>query len=228
MSASSHDQPKKSNSVLDKLTQRITTMREDFVDRERRKQSSNNVNSNQVHFTTRTQTSEDCLVIEKKLPSPPELRQRQISSEFLPLSIRESFRVSLDDDNSLAERTLNIAQLTASLRKKASNESSTSTVVQDIFSSESSEQAKEMIIHGLRDDFHHLRHRAASESSIEEPVTPPRSPVKPTSEKPSQPSTVLRAGPRFRSHTILSNHSFKRDTIYPVSVRLDAIDVLAC
>ena len=97
-----------------------------------------------------------------------------------------------------------------------------STSVQDIFSSESSEQAKEMIISGLRDDFHHLRHRAASESSIEEPVTPRLSPVKPTSETSSQQSTALLAGPRFRSHTILSNGSFKRDTIYPVSVRIES------
>ena len=83
MSASSHDQPKKSSSVLDKLGQRFTTIKEDIADNLERRKTYNSVTSNQVHFTTRTHASEDSLVIEKKPPSPPELRQRQISSESL-------------------------------------------------------------------------------------------------------------------------------------------------
>lgn len=83
MSAGSHDTPKKSSSVLEKLGQKITNIREDIADNlERRKQSYNHANSNQVHFTTRTHTSEDSLVIEKKPATPPpEIRQRQASGE---------------------------------------------------------------------------------------------------------------------------------------------------
>ena len=82
MSAGSHETPKKSSSVLEKLGQKISNIREDIADNlERRKQSYNQTNSNQVHFITRTQTSEDSLVIEKKPPTPPEIRQRQPSGK---------------------------------------------------------------------------------------------------------------------------------------------------
>jgi len=39
-------------------------------------------------------------------------------------------------------------------------------------------------------------------------------------DKNKRKSTLLLAGPKFRWHTIESNYDLKRDTIYPVSVRI--------
>ena len=80
MSASQDPPPKKSSSVFEKLGHKFTLIREDIADNiERIKQSSTQVN-NQVHFITKTQTSDDSLIIEKKPPTPPETRQRRPSS----------------------------------------------------------------------------------------------------------------------------------------------------
>jgi hypothetical protein len=83
MSTPSHDHPKKSGSVLEKIGQRITNIKEDIADNiERRKQSYNCANINQVHFIPRTHTTDDSLVFEKKPPTPPEVRQRERSSKL--------------------------------------------------------------------------------------------------------------------------------------------------
>jgi hypothetical protein len=73
MSKNNLDQPKKSSSFfLEKLGQKISTIKVDIADEfERRKQLYNQASSNQVHFTrTSTNESEDSLIIEKKPPSP--------------------------------------------------------------------------------------------------------------------------------------------------------------
>jgi hypothetical protein len=73
MSSHSHDSNKKNSSVLDKIGQKISNIKEDIADNiERRKQSHNNINANQTHFTTRANMIDESLVIEKKPPTPPE------------------------------------------------------------------------------------------------------------------------------------------------------------
>ena len=84
MSTSGHDQPKKTNKVLGMLGQRITNIKEDIADNiERRKQLYNSANNNQIHYFTRTDHSEDSLVIEKKIATPVELSQRHPSGKIL-------------------------------------------------------------------------------------------------------------------------------------------------
>jgi 23S rRNA maturation-related 3'-5' exoribonuclease YhaM len=80
MSATSQDQPKKSTSIFfEKLGQKFSTIKDDIADNiERRKQSYNS--HNQVHFT-RSNQSEESLVIEKKPPTPTEVLQQHPSGK---------------------------------------------------------------------------------------------------------------------------------------------------
>jgi hypothetical protein len=82
MSGLSHDSHKKSSRVLEKIGQKISNIKEDIADNiERRRQSHNNINTNQVHFTTRTNMTDESLVIDKKPSTPPDSQQRRISSK---------------------------------------------------------------------------------------------------------------------------------------------------
>ena len=94
----------------------------------------------------------------------------------------------------------------------------------DLFASENSEQAKEMIKTNLRQEIKRLRARAVSEGGSDEVQTSPISPPSPTTvpklEQHQRKPTMLLTGPHFRSRTIQSDNDFKRTTIYPVSVRL--------
>ncbi len=67
----SNDPTKKNSSVFERFGQKLSTIKDDIADNiERRKQLYNNPINNQVHFTTRTNQTEDSLTIEKK-PSAP-------------------------------------------------------------------------------------------------------------------------------------------------------------
>lgn len=82
MSTSNTDQAKRS-SVLEKLGQKINTIKEDIADNlERRKQSYNNIHNNQIHFIPRANQLEDSLVIEKKSSTPVEPRRRNASGKI--------------------------------------------------------------------------------------------------------------------------------------------------
>ena len=96
---------------------------------------------------------------------------------------------------------------------------------QDIFSTESSEQAKDLIMNGVRHELYHTQSRATSESGSEEFVINRIDPVdlapKPTvvrMDKTARKSTMLLAGPKFRFHTVEPEFDVKRETVYPVSV----------
>ena len=88
---------------------------------------------------------------------------------------------------------------------------------QDLFSCDNRDQAKEMIINGVRHDGHHNHHRTRStESSSDEPTVS-------TSESKK---TRLLAGPRFRTQTRLTQNDNKHDTIYPISIGLGVIALI--
>ena len=97
----------------------------------------------------------------------------------------------------------------------------------DIFASENSERAKQMIMSGVRHELHRSTSRAASESSTEDYVINRIDPVDMTAKptmvkipKNARKSTMLLAGPKFRFHTVESEVQLKRDTIYPISVSI--------
>ena len=131
----------------------------------------------------------------------------------------------LGDESSILERPFSHTQVTSSLGKKQSNESSLGSGPShsslDIFFTENSEQAKDMIMTNIRQEMKRYRTRAASESGSDDFVmnkpdqTPP---ARIRSDKIKPKSTMLLAGPKFQYHTIPSNYDLKRDTIYPVSV----------
>ncbi len=80
MSGNNPDYHRKS-SVLDKIGQKITNIKEDIADNiERRKQSHSNTNTNQMHSSSRTNMTDESLVIEKKPPTPPESHLRRPSN----------------------------------------------------------------------------------------------------------------------------------------------------
>ena len=69
------------SSVFDKIGHKITTIKEDIADNiERRKQSLNNLTTNRTHSTSRTNMTDESLVIEKKPPTPPESHLRRPST----------------------------------------------------------------------------------------------------------------------------------------------------
>lgn len=182
MSANNSELSKKiGGSMFEKLKQNITTIKDDI---ERRRQI--NSTNNQVHFIPRLlNQSEESLVIEKKpqsqpLPSPTD---------------KQSFLLPIQKTNSIDDNLTNL------------NRSQSS---QDIFSCETTEQVKDMIMNNLRQELDRCRKRATSETS---------STTSSTADKPLN-STKLLTGPRFREHIITSNFDIKRDLIYPVSVRI--------
>jgi hypothetical protein len=81
MNSLNHESHKK-NRVLEKLGQKISNIKEDIADNiERRRQSHNNINSNQIHSTTRTSMTDESLATEKKPPTPPESHVRRTSGK---------------------------------------------------------------------------------------------------------------------------------------------------
>lgn len=93
----------------------------------------------------------------------------------------------------------------------------------DLFASENSEQAKEMIKTSLRHEIKRLRTRAISESGSDDHQThknehSPSPTTVPKSELNQRPTTMLYTGPKFRSSIIQSEDNFTSQTIYPVSV----------
>lgn len=94
---------------------------------------------------------------------------------------------------------------------------------QDIFSTENSEQAKQVIMTGVRHELHTTR--TISENGTDDVVVNKIDPVdhtaKPTVIKmktTTRKATMLLAGPKFRFHTVDPEIQLKRDTVYPVSV----------
>jgi hypothetical protein len=76
MSNLNQDSSKKSSSVLEKLGQKITNIKEDIADNiERRKQS--HTNTNPIQLTTRTNMTDESSIIEKKPLTPPENNHRR-------------------------------------------------------------------------------------------------------------------------------------------------------
>lgn len=97
----------------------------------------------------------------------------------------------------------------------------------DIFSTENSEQAKDIIMSGVRNDIHRVHSRATSESGSDDYIINKVDPVDMTVkssvvriDKSLQKPTMLLAGPKFRLHTVEPEVHFKRDTIYPISVKI--------
>jgi len=95
----------------------------------------------------------------------------------------------------------------------------------DIFSTENSEQAKDIIMSGVRNDMHRSHSRATSESGSDDyiinKIDPNDMTAKPTLvriDKSLRKPTMLLAGPKFRLHTVEPEVHLKRDTIYPISV----------
>ncbi|CAF3707118.1 unnamed protein product [Rotaria socialis] len=213
MISNSPDHAKKS-SVLEKLGQKITTFKEDVVDNfERRKQSQNKTIHSQIHFITHTDQSEDSLVIEKKSSAPIEIPQKTAS----------------EDECSIGERSNSTSQVTLTSAMKTTNDPSTpvksenvfSNSFQDIFSTDNSEQAKELIINNVRNGVNRSYSGALSESGSDDSAIKKNDTVDTIVDptvKNKRKATMLLAGPKFRYHTTEPETSFQRDTIYPVSI----------
>lgn len=80
MSHLNNESHRKNSGVLDKLGQKITTLKEDFVDNmERRRHSHSN---HSPHSTSRSNMTDESLIVEHKPPTPPEHhRPRQPSGK---------------------------------------------------------------------------------------------------------------------------------------------------
>jgi hypothetical protein len=97
----------------------------------------------------------------------------------------------------------------------------------DLFSTENSEQAKDLIMSGVRHELYNSHSRATSESGSDEYIINRVDPVdltaKPTivriNKKDKRKPTMLLTGPKFRSHTVEPEYQVKRDTIYPIAVK---------
>jgi hypothetical protein len=142
---------------------------------------------------------------------------------------------SLADANASTQSVRSISQLAMGFGKRPTNDtliaatsgfvnSDSTRSFNDLFSTENSDQAKQMIMTGVRHEIH--RERSASESSQEEMIVNNMDPVdltaKPTLvpiNRATREETLLLAGPKFRFHTVDPEIQFKRETVYPVSVR---------
>jgi hypothetical protein len=82
MNSLNNESHKKPSRVLEKIGQKISNIKEDIADNiERRRQMHSNANGNQMHFTSRTNTIDESLVIEKKPSTPPESHPQRASSK---------------------------------------------------------------------------------------------------------------------------------------------------
>ncbi|CAF1200450.1 unnamed protein product [Adineta steineri] len=219
MSNINNDSHKKNSRVLEKLGQKITNFKEDIADNiERRRQSHNSINSNQIHYTSKVNMSDDSLVNEKKPPTPTE-NQPSRTGEDAPTT----------------ERQFSISQLAMGFGKKPTADTLSAATAgmvhsdsmrsfNDIFSTENSTQAKDLIMHGVRHELYRSQSRAQSESGSEEYIIHKVDPVdlsaKPTLvrlDKSMRKPTMLLAGPKFRHHTVEPEFDLKKNTIYPIS-----------
>lgn len=96
---------------------------------------------------------------------------------------------------------------------------------QDIFSTENSEQAKDMIINNIRQELYRTQSRTTIESNSEDYNINKIDSVDVAAKaallrinQNAQKSTMLLAGPNFRYRTSEPSMQLMRDTIYPVSV----------
>ncbi|CAF3358880.1 unnamed protein product [Rotaria sp. Silwood1] len=230
--SNTNDSHKKSTSVLEKLGQKFSNIKEDIADNiERRKHShnnNNNNNNNQIHSTTRTNMTDESLVIEKK---PPISNENQSSKKY-------------GDDNSNTEPMYSISRLAMNFGKKQTNDTliaATAGMVhndsfrlsQDIFSTVNSEQAKDMILSDVRHGLYRIQSRAPSETTLEDTtinkIDTLDSTTKPTTvriDQNARKSTILLAGPKFRYHTVDPEIQLMRNTIYPVSAAVGFFTLL--
>lgn len=95
----------------------------------------------------------------------------------------------------------------------------------DIFATQSSEQAKDLIMSGVRHEIHRNPSRALGENGSEDyivnkidPVDLSATPTVVRMDRNKRKPTMLLAGPKFRFHTVDPEVNLKRDTIYPVAV----------
>ncbi|CAF1297314.1 unnamed protein product [Adineta ricciae] len=229
MSSSSNDSHRKStSSVLEKLGQKITNIKEDIADNiERRRLSHSNISASQMQQVSRANVTDDGSIDEKKASTPTENQPVRIGEDAPP-----------------TEHVYSISQLAMGFGKRPTNDTlaaATAGMVhsdsfrsfQDIFSTENSEQAKDLIMSGVRHELYNSHSRATSESGSDEFVVTKIDPIdftaKPTvvrMDKNARKTTMLLAGPKFRFHTVLPEFNVKRDTIYPVSCAVGFFTIL--
>ncbi len=96
----------------------------------------------------------------------------------------------------------------------------------DLFSTENSGQAKDLIMSGVRHEIHHSQSRIISDNGSEDyvinkidPVDMTAKPVLVRAGKNTRKPTMLLVGPKFRAQTVEPEIQLKRDTIYPISVK---------
>lgn len=96
---------------------------------------------------------------------------------------------------------------------------------QDLFATQNSEQAKGMIMTGVRHEIHRNQGRVASESGSEDyivnkidPTDLSATPTIVRMDRTKRKPTMLLTGPKFRFHTVKPEVNLKRDTIYPIAV----------
>ena len=160
------------------------------------------------------------------------------SSHAAPSRNNVFLSVFIGDDGPPSEHMYSISQLAMGFGKKPTSDTlvaATSGMIHsdslhsfhDIFTTKSSEQAKDLIMSGVRHELYHSRSRATSESGSDElmvsKVDPGDLKAKPTIlrvDRGSRKATMLLAGPKFRFHTVNPEVQLKRDTIYPISVSL--------
>ena len=95
----------------------------------------------------------------------------------------------------------------------------------DIFATQNSEQAKDLIMSGVRHEIHRNPTRTLGENGSEDyivnkidPVDLSATPTIVHMNRNKRKPTMLLAGPKFRFHTVDPEVNLKRDTIYPVAV----------
>ena len=147
---------------------------------------------------------------------------------------RSRLTFCLGEDNAPSDRVHSISQLALAFGKRPTNDtilagasglapSDSFRSFQDIFSTENSEQAKHVIMTGVRHELHTTRtiSESGSDDIVVNKIDPLDHTAKPTVVQLKQSTrkpTMLLAGPKFRFHTVDPEVQLKRDTVYPVSV----------
>ncbi|CAF4315509.1 unnamed protein product, partial [Rotaria magnacalcarata] len=139
------------------------------------------------------------------------------------------------DENSNIESTYSISRLAMNFSKRPTNDALNVAIVgmahsdsvrssQDIFSTTTSEQVKDIIMNNVRQELYRSSSQAPSESSQDDYTLhridfPDRSMKYGVSQNDihARKSTILLAGPKFRCHTVEPEIQFMRDTVYPIS-----------
>ena len=156
---------------------------------------------------------------------------------FLPMDKRNLFVFFfIANDGPTTEPVHSISQLAMGFGKRPTNETlaaATAGMVHsdsfrsfhDIFTTQTPEQAKDLIMNGVRHEINRIPSRATSESGSEDYIINRIDPVDLTAtptivrvETNQRKPTMLLAGPNFRLQTVEPEFNLKRDTIYPVAV----------